>query len=211
MSNYGYFVRIKIYDGYHEKVRGLTSVDDYERVLVVQHEGDKTDPSPHFHVVIKTECKDKAFRKRMVSLFDSDKGNRHMSIKPSDGKDENYSYCFHEKDDCIVACKGHTQEDIERYKKLNKEVQLVVADAKKKASYRLEEMTLAHFRNDNRDNVSMEEVGVIMVTLALANGIYIPYDSHLKSMCMKVCYELSNENHREWFIRQYVNKALRLN
>lgn len=202
MSNYGYFVRIKIYDGYLEKVSRLVEVDDYERVLVVQHEGDKTDPSPHFHVIIKTECKDKAFRKRMVSIFDSDKGNRHMSIKPSDGKDENYSYCFHEKDECIIAKKGISDEEIERYKKLNKEVQLVVAEAKKKASYRLEELTIAHFRSEGRDNVNMQEVGVIMVTLALANGIYIPYDSHLKSMCMKVVYELSTEHHREWFIRQ---------
>lgn len=127
----GYFVRIQQLEGYDDKIRALREYADYTRVLCIAHKGDQRDPNPHYHIVIETNVREKAFWKRIVKTFNKDKGNGHASHKPWDGSISACSYMFHEDDDNanIVVCKGFSDDDIARMKQANAEVKERVRDA----------------------------------------------------------------------------------
>jgi len=211
MSGYCLSIDSK-YDGYLDLVKRLGEVEDYIRILGVSHKGDSADPNPHWHIVIATECKEKAFRKRMKNVFDKGKGNGHMSLKPWDGRVEAYSYMFHEdaENADIVINKGHSEEDISKYISMNNKVQVLVNEAKKKASYRLEALALEYFKREDVSNPGMAEVAYKIMEIALDNDMYPPSDWHLKAMAIKVSYTLSNGEHRHYLIDSIVKRALRL-
>lgn len=126
-------MRIQQIDGYKSLIEGLASVEDYTKVLCVAHKGTSDDPNPHYHLVIETNVKDKAFWKRMTHLFNKGKGNEHASHKPWDGKLEACSYMFHEEDDNanIIISKGFSDDNILSIKALNKEVKERIDNAKR--------------------------------------------------------------------------------
>lgn len=209
----GYFVRIAQLEGYVDIIKGLENVSDYIKVLCIAHKGDKADPNPHYHLTVLTECKEKAFRKRMTGLFTKGKGNGHMSIKKWDGKMEANSYMFHEDGANVVfvANKGYTDDDVSKFVKNNEDVQKLVANAKEKASWKLEALAEKWFRdNGDYSNICLYEIGVKIYEIALEKDMYVPQDWLLKSMCIKIAFKLSDERHRSHMIDQCVRKALRM-
>lgn len=127
----GYFVRIKDYPTYIDKVRALRDQGDYTRVLSISHDADPEFPHPHYHIVIETEVKEKAFWKRMMKLFDQGKGNGHGAHTIWDGKIQACSYMFHENANAnIIVQKGFTDDDIARMRTVNANVQQRIKDAK---------------------------------------------------------------------------------
>lgn len=125
-------MRIQQIDGYESLIKGLADVEDYTKVLCIAHKGTSDDPNPHYHLVIETIVKEKAFWKRMMAKFTKGKGNKHASHKLWDGKLEACSYMFHEDDDNanVIVSKGFSVDDISSIKLLNKEVKQRIEDAK---------------------------------------------------------------------------------
>lgn len=215
-TNIGYKIRIAQLEGYDEIILSLSVVADYGRILGVKHIGDSKE-NPHWHLVIETSVKEKAFRKRMNALFTKGKGNGHCSISPYDKPgDEPYSYMFHEgteeEETPIFINKGHSEDDIKRYRKMNEDVQVLVNKAKEKASWRLEKLAYDWFVKNRGHKCcpTQEDVGIKIMELAFQNGIYQPQDWLLKAMVLKLCYELSDEVSIEYLIRTHVRRALRL-
>lgn len=213
-TNLGYKIRLAKLDGYESLLQDLVLVPDYTRILAVSHVGDSKE-NPHWHLVVETAVKEKAFRKRMMTLFNKGKGNGHCSISPYDKPGiEPYSYMFHEEGENAqpVINKGHSNEDILSYIKRNDEVQVLVNEAKKKASWRLEEMAYEDFVKNRGHKCcpSAEDVGIRIMELALENDIYPPQDWLLKTLVFRLVHRLSDESTREVMIRWHVRKVLRL-
>jgi len=178
-------MRLDDRDGYHERLQALKMSEDYTSILGVKHTGSSKE-NPHYHLVIQTQVKDKAFRARMVKVFDKGKGNGHMSIVPWNGADEAYSYMFHEGAKTPDIKHNITDERISHFMTMNSQVQVLVKEAKKKATFLLESEVL-QFLNKDSDEF---EIAKQLVTLALRTGKYLPSDYQLRQMVDKVQFRL---------------------
>lgn len=120
-----YFVRLANCEGYEALVPKLEEIS--EKLLMVEHNGEREDPNSHYHfaITLKKPMKIDAYRKAMRKIFDQGKGNGHMSIKIWDGTSTPLSYMFHERqrETPIVSMYGYTMDDIERYIEENAIVQ----------------------------------------------------------------------------------------
>lgn len=194
MESVGYCVRVQALEGYRLAILRL----DYEHIISVRHLGAKGD-NPHYHMVIRTDVKQQAFRKRMNKSFPDGKGNSHMSIKPWDGDDKALSYLFHEEqgDETaeIVVCKGLTQERIDTLRAQNKTVQTLIEVAKKKSAHLLWEGAYEHFKQQKSIYVkqfSHREIAQYMILDAMRHDKYVPQAWLLKSMTYKVMFLLQD-------------------
>jgi len=204
----GYCVRIDDRELYIEKIKSLELSTDYTKILGARHEGVKTE-NAHYHIVIATQCKDKAFRARMVKIFDKGKGNGHMSIKPWDGNEDACSYLWHEEIDAKICInKGFSETDINRFKERNIQVQKLVKEAKGKASALLEEEVIKYLQKHD-DPLTIASA---IVRLALRTGKYLPNDFMLKNMTDKVMFRLQNGDIKseEHVIEHIARRALKL-
>lgn len=202
-------MRLKKCEEYEQRVQALEFVTDYLTILCYQHEADKELPHEHYHLVIATAVEAKAFRKRMVKVFDKGKGNGHMSIKPWDGRDEAYSYLFHEGTEKQILNKGHPPARIQQFREMNIKVQALMADAKKKASWLLEDEVL----NDsalNKDSDSFE-IGRTIVRTALLKNKYHPNDFQLRLMVDRIRFRLQDGDvdRQDAIIENIVFRALK--
>lgn len=109
---------------------------DLKTLLVATHVGDKNE-NPHIHGVVEltSTLQKQSFDVRVKQIYGV-KGNALYSSKQWDGDDGACSYLFHEKDAQIIINRGYSEQDIERFKKLNDDVQKVVAINKDRASHR---------------------------------------------------------------------------
>lgn len=206
----GYCMRLDDMGEYEERVKLLDVVLDYNKILCVRHTGDKKENN-HFHLVIYTQVKKKAFRARMVLRFDKGKGNAHMSIKDFDGNEDALSYLFHEEGAPIVLNKGFTPDDIQRFRDRNQKVQEEVLKAKGKASFLLEEEVLVECQKANK-GFSPSEIAFKIMRKAFDNKAYLPNDFQLKSMVDKIGFRLCEDDDAEThFIWHIVNRALKIN
>lgn len=189
MEYNGYCVRINAYDGYADKIAALRLVADYESIVAVKHRGD-TGENPHYHIVIKTQVKDQAFRVRMKKVFDQGKGNAHMSIKTWDGNIDAIAYLFHEDDNApLVVQYNVSDETIEKARARNREVKLKVEEAKTRASWRLEDEVFDQIRTGNP---TQDEIAKALILTSLRSGKYMPNDYLLKSMVTRIQFRLCN-------------------
>jgi hypothetical protein len=210
METVGRCVRVQALEGYLDKIRSMTFSDDYTALLAVRHGGNKGE-NAHYHIVVRTGIQDQAFRKRMKTLFPDGKGNEHMSIKPWDGDDRALSYLFHEDPDCkVIIRKGITDEYEAKLREKNLQILNEVANAKKKASWTLEEDAYQHFAKNGPDTpyrkTSVDEIAIYMVLLSLREGKYMPQPWLLRSMVYKVQFRLlqGHEHNEEEFARALV-------
>lgn len=216
MNYDGHCVRVDARDGYLDKISALAICPDYTSMIAVKHLG-KSKENPHYHLVVKTQVKDQAFRVRMKKVFDMGKGNQHMSIKPWDGSIDAISYLFHEDDtdDVIVCRKNITDETIAKAKERNRDVKTKIEAAKERASWKLEETLYQHIMSTTptRTNVWGEhDLAKELVLLALRNDKYVPNDYQLKAMVTKLKFRLLKGNVRdeEEFATNYVNRVYRV-
>lgn len=189
MDYNGYCVRIDAYDGYADKILSLKSVADYESIVGIKHKGMKGD-NPHYHLVIKTQVKDQAFRVRMKKVFNASKGNAHMGIKPWDGNIDALSYLFHEDQNAPLLIQHNvTDETIKKARERNADVQVKVAQAKERASWRLEDEVWEQIQKHD-GGTSTDEIAKALILTALRNGKYMPNEYLLKSMVTRIQFRL---------------------
>lgn len=185
-----WFVRI---DGPHEflkdKVKVVSGWIDTKRVLGCLHEGDKKD-NPHVHFVIELtrELQKQSFDVRLKKLFGV--SGTSYSSKIWDGGDGACGYMFHESDDSVCINKGFSDEDIERFRELNKATQKVIAVNKEKASGRVVNRVLAEANSE----WSKADIARKLITMIREGDMYEPGDFMLKRYIEEIyCKSRSQE------------------
>jgi hypothetical protein len=168
----------------------MTLSHDYVGLLAVRHEG-QTGENPHYHAVVRTGVNSQAFRVRMKKLFPDGKGNKHMSIVPWDGDDKALSYLFHEDPQAtLIARKGLTDERIEELRAKNDAVQILVTQAKKKASWTLEEDAYQYFLANPPYYLTDKMIAAHIYLAALRGDKYPPQAWLIRAMVIKVQFRL---------------------
>lgn len=201
-------------DGYKQKMMNLTVNPDYTSLIAVKHLG-KSGENEHYHMVVKTDVKAQAFRVRMKNVFNSAKGNQHMSIKNWDGNIDAISYLFHEDREGyatpIIARKEVSDETIEKAKRRNNDVQTKIAQAKGRASWTIEEELLENYIK-TKQSPNLHEIARDIVLHALRMDKYVPNDFLLKAMASKIQFKLLNGdlNREHKFASDYVARVYRL-
>lgn len=212
----GYFVRVQQLDGYEIKIRTLSMVKEYTKILCVKHNGEKGE-NPHFHFTVATTIKPQAFRARMKQMFDAGKGNEHMSIKPWDGKIECNSYMFHEGDPCLplkeiknkilVLAVGYADQEIEEIRKKNEEIKAKVEKAKDKASWKIEDAILNEFRLKDNQFTKTQDIAYAILKHSFETDKYQPNDFQLKLMSDRILYKLQqSETEKDYVIRGILSR-----
>jgi len=208
---FGFCIRIQSMEGYGAKIRMLGLNDDYEQIAGIQHKGDKGE-NTHYHLVIKTRVKEQAMRVRFRKIFDLGKGNAHMSIKEWDGDIRAISYLFHEDPNQELFYRHNIDDEtVEKARAKNIEVQDKVAQAKEKASWKIEEELMTIYREKHLKPNRYTIAGDIML-YALRHDKYVPNDFLLKSMAAKIEFKLldSEETDEINFALNYISTVYRL-
>lgn len=104
---------------------------DMARILVATHKGEKEEHE-HIHMCVEltTTIQKQSFDVRLKKLFNLAGGNKDFSTKTWDKSLDALSYLFHEETAGIVLNKGHTEDDIALYKRMNERVQTIVKQNK---------------------------------------------------------------------------------
>jgi len=122
-----------------------------EKLFVVSHSG-STGENPHVHVLLQESesVQKQSLDKRFKSFFGiEDAKKQHYSSKVWDGVTDGEgagSYCFHEEGAEILVNLGVSDEDIVVMRKACAAVKKVVAMNKERASGKLVERALQHFK-----------------------------------------------------------------
>lgn len=194
MEILGYCIRVDAIEGYLEKIKALEYVTDYQSIISVKHMG-KEKTNPHYHLVIKTNVKQQTLRVRMKKVFSEGKGNGHLSVKVWDGDDKAVSYLFHEDLQApLVVRKCISDEYLEKAKQQCERIQCKVTLAKDKASYKLEEIVLEHFKKEGEDRPDRCLIAQQILLTAWRSDKYAPNDWLLKSMVHRIQFKLCNGN-----------------
>lgn len=199
MNPIGYCMRVTALDGYAAKLPMLTACCDYESILAVKHHG-STKENPHYHLVIKTDVQQQAFRVRMRKVFDKGKGNQHMSIVPWDGEFKAVSYLFHEETETqpaeVMLQHNISDETVAKAKEMNREVQALVQSAKDKAAWHLEGIVYEEVKADPVISASPQvyecKIGQRLILAALRHGKYVPQPWHVRAMVQRIQFKLLN-------------------
>jgi len=193
MNFEGFCVRLDARDGYANKLKEFVLSPDYTAVIAVKHIG-KSGENPHYHAVFKTTVKDDAFRKRLKKVFDSGRGNGHMSIKPWDGALEAISYLFHEDESAeLIVRRNVSDETIAKAKERNRTIQEQVRVAKERATWKVEDELYEEMKGLHPGQVPEElDLAYIIILRCLRSNKYVPNDWHLKAICTKLRFRLLN-------------------
>lgn len=171
-----WFVRI---DGAHdwlkEKMRIVQGWIDVVKLLACLHVGEKKD-NHHVHFVIElsSELQKQSFDVRLKKVFGVS-GSAYSS-KQWDGGDGACGYMFHESDDVICNNKGFSDEDVERFRELNRATQKVLAVNKEKASGRVVNRLLA----EANPEWSRADIARKLIVMIREGEMYEPGDFMLK-------------------------------
>jgi len=112
-------------------LNALAAWVDMAKVIVATHKGD-TKENEHVHMCVEltTTIQKQSFDVRLKKLFNLAGGNKDFSTKVWDKSLDACSYLFHEPDAQVVLNRGHTDEDIALYKRMNERVQTIVKQNK---------------------------------------------------------------------------------
>lgn len=124
-----------------QKISTVREWIDYDGDFSGYHIGESTE-KPHMHIALRltSELQKQSMDKRLKELFQV-KGSDYSS-KPWDGNEDALSYMFHDKHEEYENHIGFTDDDIERLKARNRQVQKIVAEAKEKASNKVVDYVL---------------------------------------------------------------------
>jgi len=211
MEYNGYCVRLQAHEGYESKILALPLNLDYVSIVAMKHKGG-TGENPHYHLVVRTDVKDQAFRVRLRKVFDAGKGNAHMSIKAWDGNIDAVSYLFHEDPTGSLLLKHNvSDETITKARERNRDVQEKVATAKERASWKIEEEIYQQYLT-SRAIPDLHQISKDIILFALRHDRYVPNDFLLKSMAYKIQFRLidGDQNEEETFAKNYVARVYRM-
>lgn len=124
------FIRLQELDGYTDKFDEFLLDCKTTRYIGVRHSG-KTQTNYHWHFIINTNYSTKDIRNRIIKHFKGATGNKHHSLKKSDGAIKNYSYIFkeHNRQSFKVIQDGSfTEKQIQSFKDLTNKIQQEIKD-----------------------------------------------------------------------------------
>jgi len=159
---------------------------DLKQALVATHVGDRNE-GEHIHLVIvlSSNLQKQSFDARLKAIYGV-KGNANYSSKPWDGDDRVCSYLFHDPQVEIILNKGYTESDMERFRKLNDDVQKVIAINKERCSNRhvdkLVEWVVDHVGNKWTRYELFQEI----MRRVREGEMYYPGDFQLKKIIEEV-------------------------
>jgi len=169
----------------------LRACEDYKSIIAVKHMGNKGE-NPHYHLVVRTQVAQQAFRVRMRKIFDQGKGNGHMSIKPWDGNNDAISYLFHEDENTTILVQHNiSDETVAQAKDRCKRVVQMVQASKAKAAWHLEDITFEQVK-DLKPAPSEATIGQQLILNALRHGKYVPQPWHVRAMTQRIQFKLLN-------------------
>lgn len=192
-----YVIRVQAFEGYEEKIKGMH--ERFTRVLAVYHTG-KMMNNPHYHVIVETTEKMENVRKIMKKVFDGGSGNGHMSMKKFDGERKGYAYMWHESDRetfKVVARRGHTDEQIEGYRKHHEEVLKVISENTPIKIVERAVQVLKTAQPNKKGGYSKQQICDVIWDDLRTRGEWFPNSYVLKRWVMRVeC--LCTRNEKEW-------------
>lgn len=170
-------------DGSHEflsqKCKEMSGWIDCVRLLAAYHKG-KTKENPHCHWVIElsSEIQRQSFAARIKKLFGIEKNTKGWSVQiwKDDGA---CSYLFHEDEDCVIVNKGFSDEEIKKFKKLNEDVQKVVAINKERGASRVVDRLL---ENPMIRMMSQRQIFMELMAMIRKGEMYEPGDFKMKML-----------------------------
>lgn len=144
-----WFVRL---DGPEEHLRqkcgDLSRSLDTVAMIAAFHKG-KRGEHPHCHMCIETqsEIQKQSFADRLKKMFGiTERSQYALDVWDGNRGQGAVSYLFHEAEEVILANKGFSDQEIVDARKANQAVQAMVSVNKEKASVKLVERALDHFR-----------------------------------------------------------------
>jgi len=193
---YNYLLRLQSVDGYRDLFPLTFNTTRFPRVLGVQHFGRNGD-NPHYHFCITCDYKKDALRKYLKTKFTEGKGNKHVSLKDWDGKDQACSYLFHEGTEPIIS-EGFSIEEIEEYKKLNHAVKEQI---KKNAPSKIVQDATEYFTPRYADGFTQhtrkeQEIFVWIMLRLKRNGDWIPNKFQITRWIDRIIANIDNDD--EW-------------
>lgn len=199
-----FFVRV---DGRREflieKLRQLEQAIDTVKLLSLAHIGSAGE-NPHCHFVIQigADIQLQSFRERIKVLFQVQK-KTEFSVKIWDGADPACSYMFHELDEVILSVKGYTDDDINRFRELNKKVQEVVAINKTRGGGRLVDRVVEEFRDERPDRKDI----LVNLILKIRDGeMYEPGDYQLSKYVEEIYLKTTGKYHIDDYCEERYRK-----
>lgn len=127
-----WFIRLQWFVEYDVIMKKINN-DFLDKMLVLYHEGDDADKTPHYHMclVLKDgKCRDTIAKWMKDVGFTLGKGNKHHSVKMWDGDEKALAYMFHEKKQVVVRNIGYSDDDIIRFKSINDSVKKVFVESR---------------------------------------------------------------------------------
>lgn len=171
---------------------------DVVALLAYYHVGSKKE-NPHIHMVVETRSnvQKQSFALRLKTAFPSIVKKTDYSCSPWDGNREMgaVSYMFHEENVVQIVNKGFTDEELKLASKANDAVQKVVAINSEKASNKLVDSALEHFK----DVISPNRTDILkfMLKRCKLGDNYYPGEFMLKKFVEEVELKLVNEDQFE--------------
>jgi len=152
-------------------------------ILALSHVGEKNERE-HIHIAIEftSEIAKQTMDVRFKKLFPV-KGPDYSS-KIWDGNVDALSYMFHDAQHEVLANKGHSDDDIQRYKELHKKVDAVVQQNKLRAPGRKVDLLLEKFAGEIP---TRREIGIEFLRMIRSGEMYEPGDYKLKAL-IEECY-----------------------
>lgn len=183
-----WFIRVTLpHEILDERKNQLMNWIDLHKCLGYKHISEKEKEHVHAVIELTSTISKQAFDIRLKNIWPV-KGNDFSTVI-WDGEDAACSYMFHEEGAPQWICKGFTDQDIEKYSKLNASVQAVVAVNKEKAPGRQVDKMVEKLRHN--DHIpSGYEIGVEFLKLIKTGVMYEPGDFKIKNMIEEVKLKL---------------------
>lgn len=190
------------------------------RLFVVSHSG-KNGDNPHVHVLLEESeiVQKQSLDKRLHKYFETEKHDkkRGYSSKVWDGVTDGEgagSYCFHEQGAEILVNMGISDEDVAFMRKANAQVQKVVALNKERASNKLIDKTLQHFRgkmifqtqNEHKWMEFRYKIAEYMFDEIKQGRSYHPGEGRLKMFMDEIVLKLSDDDGSRKLAHRFVEK-----
>lgn len=179
---------------------------DLKRLLMAHHMGEKKD-NPHIHFVLELNSliQKQSFDTRVKKLISVEKKDQYSS-KIWDGADECCSYLYHESDACVIHNKGFSEDELDKYKQLNKSIQKVIAVNNEKASNRAPERAIKYF---GTTDPSRREVLEWFLNEIKEGKMYEPGDYQMARYVEEVILKCTASENWDWYVDSRYKKIFR--
>lgn len=175
-------------DFLRECCKKFSEREEVETFLATFHVG-KSKENTHCHFCVKNNkiIQKQTFALKVKEVFNV-ASKSDYSVKIWDGSDKALSYLFHEVPHNILANKGYSDEDIDKFIAMDAQIQVVVQKNKEKAGTKLVDKAIEHFSGQVPEKY---EVFYHMMQLIKSGENYHPGTFMLKRFVEEVIIKLT--------------------